>query len=89
MSAVGAPQMGTNMASPLDRKKVFFFFLKIGFARRKLRDIAGILVCYTAVFSVITQCGEERCVTTLKTAVWQTTGIRTVLYSTSPYKAQN
>ena len=26
------------------------------------------LVCYTAVFSVVTQC-EERCVTTLKTAV--------------------
>ena len=32
------------------------------------------MVCYTAVFSVVTQCsspqnGEERCVTTLKTAV--------------------
>ena len=30
------------------------------------------LVCYTAVFRVVTQrhvCGEERCVTTLKTAV--------------------
>ena len=29
------------------------------------------LVCYTAVFSVVTQCscGEERCVTILKTAV--------------------
>ena len=32
------------------------------------------IVCYTAVFSVVTQCsspqsGEERCVTTLKTAV--------------------
>ena len=33
------------------------------------------VVCYTAVFSVVTQwsspqaCGEERCVTTLKTAV--------------------
>ena len=53
MSAVGDPQMGTNMASPLDCKKVFFF-LKIGFARRNLRDIAG---------------------------------IRTVLHSTSPYKA--
>ena len=41
---------------------------------------ACILVCYTAVFSVVTQCsfpqsGEERCVTTLKTAVWQTTCI--------------
>ena len=34
------------------------------------------LVCYTAVFSVVTQrssSGEERCVTTLKTAVQQTT----------------
>ena len=40
------------------------------------------VVCYTAVFSVVTQryvvrfsaavCGEERCVTTLKTAVQQT-----------------
>ena len=33
------------------------------------------LVCYTAVFSVVTQrssSGEERCVTTLKTAVQQT-----------------
>ena len=31
-------------------------------------------VCYTAVFSVVTQlsCGEKRCVTTLKTAVEQT-----------------
>ena len=33
-----------------------------------------LLVCYTAVFSVVTQrsspfCGEEHCVTTLKTAV--------------------
>ena len=28
------------------------------------------LVCYTAVFSV--NSGEEHCVTTLKTAVWQT-----------------
>ena len=53
MSAVGASQMGTNMASPLDCKKVFFS-LKIGFGRRKLSDIAG---------------------------------IRTVLHSTSPYKA--
>ena len=38
------------------------------------------LVCYTAVFRVVTkrsspQSGEERCVTTLKTAVWQTTCI--------------
>ena len=34
-------------------------------------DIHSILVCYTAVFRVVTQrsCGEERCVTTLKTAV--------------------
>ena len=34
-----------------------------------------LLVCYTAVFSVVTQCSspKERCVTTLKTAVWQTT----------------
>ena len=30
------------------------------------------LVCYTAVFSVVTQRSEERCVTTLKTAVQQT-----------------
>ena len=39
----------------------------------------GVIVCYTAVFYVVTQrsfpCGEERCVTTLKTAVWQTTGV--------------
>ena len=36
------------------------------------------VVCYSAVFSVVTQrssplSGEERCVTTLKTAVRQTT----------------
>ena len=35
------------------------------------------VVCYTAVFRVVTQCsspqsGEEHCVTTLKTAVWHT-----------------
>ena len=29
----------------------------------------GFVVCYTAVFSVVTQCSKERCVTTLKTAV--------------------
>ena len=47
----------------------------------RLSDTTGILVvCYTAVFSVVTQrsspltavSGEERCVTTLKTAVYQT-----------------
>ena len=34
------------------------------------RGRAGqLLVCYTAVFSVVTQSGEERCVTTLKGCV--------------------
>ena len=39
-------------------------------------SMAHHLICYTAVFSVVTQrssTGEERCVTTLKTAVEQTT----------------
>ena len=39
------------------------------------------LVCYTAVFSVVTQrCGEERCVTTLKTAVWETCRTLTLIW---------
>ena len=43
-----------------------------------------ILVCYTAVFGVITQRSsplEERCVTTLKTAALQTTEILAQLCS--------
>ena len=41
------------------------------------------LVCYTAVFRVVTQrhgCEEERCVTTLKTAVQQTTSPQQPLF---------
>ena len=44
-----------------------------------LRETTCLLVWYTAVFSVVTQRSstllnvEERCVTTLKTAVYQTT----------------
>ena len=30
------------------------------------------VVSFAAVFSVVTQCSSERCVTTLKTAAWET-----------------
>ena len=51
------------MSLPLTEVDQFFFFFGAN------------LVCYTAVFSVVTQrssSGEERCVTTLKMAVQQT-----------------
>ena len=41
-----------------------------------IKKSCPILVCYTAVFSVVTQCSSpQRCVTTLKTAVQQTSPI--------------
>ena len=46
------------------------------YASRCLPTTTKKLVCYTAVFTVVTQSsvsGEERCLTTLKTAVQQTT----------------
>ena len=44
-------------------------------SKKVFRPFGPQLVCFTTVFSVVTQrssCGEESCVTTLKTAVYQT-----------------
>ena len=60
-----------------NRPFLIFFHLKPLFQSEAKREAIGMktrvdLVCYTAVISVVTQRsspGEERCVTTLKTAV--------------------